>query len=109
MAAPKKKKTKSPPLTKLVGEIEDIEINKDYPIFTTGVVCDLLEVNPWFLKQLDDEGIVSPPRDNENATRLYSKNELNKLAYINSLIVEKNLNIEGVKLVFQLQGENISE
>ena len=73
------------------------------------MVCDLLEVNPWFLKQIDDEGLVSPDRESENATRFYSKNELNRVAYISNLMAERNLNIEGIKLVFQLQGEELSE
>ncbi|MDD9899267.1 MAG: MerR family transcriptional regulator [Candidatus Melainabacteria bacterium] len=91
----------------LVGEQEEVVIDPDYPAYTSGVVCDLLEVTPWFLKQIDDEGLVSPPRDNENATRLYSKNELDKVAYVNKLMAEQNLNLEGVKLVLQLQGETI--
>ena len=108
---PAKKKTKKASkqanVEELVGEIEDIAIDPDYPAYTSGVVCDILEVTPWFLKQIDDEGLVSPPRDNENATRCYSKNELNKVAYINKLMIEQNLNIDGIKLVFQLQGEEI--
>tara|TARA_B100001989_G_C24502145_1_gene445537 strand:+ start:450 stop:785 length:336 start_codon:yes stop_codon:yes gene_type:complete len=108
---PAKKKTKKvnnqTNVQKLVGEIEDVIIDPDYPAYTSGVVCDILEVTPWFLKQIDDEGLVSPPRDNENATRCYSKNEFNKVAYISRLMLEQNLNIEGIKLVFQLQGEKI--
>lgn len=83
-----------------------MEIDRDYPILTSGVVCDLLKVTPWFLKQLDDEGLVSPQRESENSTRFYSKNEFNKLAYINKLMTEQNLNIDGVKLVFQIQGDD---
>jgi hypothetical protein len=108
---PAKKKSKKANtqanVEELVGEVEDLYIDPDYPAFTSGVVCDILEVTPWFLKQIDDEGLVSPPRDNENATRCYSKNELNKVAYINKLMTEQNLNIDGVKLVFQLQGEKL--
>ena len=103
----KKKSKKADNVGDLVGEIEEVSIDPDYPAYTSGVVCDILDVTPWFLKQIDDEGLVSPPRDNENATRCYSKNELNKVAYINKLMVEQNLNIDGVKLVFQLQGESL--
>lgn len=94
-------------LESLVGEIEQIDIDPNHPVYTTGVISDLLGVTPWFLKQIDDEGLVSPPRNNENSTRFYSQNELNKVAYINKLMSEQNLNIEGIKLVFQLQGEKI--
>lgn len=112
MAAKKKIKQKSKiskaqNLGNLVGKIETVEIDADYPAYSTGVVCDLLDLTPWFLKQIDDEGLVSPPRDNENSTRFYSQNELNKVAYINKLMSEQNLNIEGIKLVFQLQGQTI--
>lgn len=105
--AARKKSNKAASLDDLVGEIEDVLIDIDHPVFTSGVVCDLLEVTPWFLKQLDDEGLVSPPRETENSTRFYSKNELNKVAYITKLMTESNLNIDGVKLVFQLQGESL--
>ena len=110
MAAKKKSKkiTVTPVnLEELVGEVEEVEIDVDYPAYTSGVVCELLEVTPWFLKQIDDEGLVSPPRETENSTRFYSKNEFNKVAYINKLLAEQNLNLEGVKLVLQLQGQNI--
>ena len=92
-------------IEELVGEIEEISIDSDYPAYTSGIVCDILDVTPWFLKQIDDEGLVSPPRENENTTRCYSKNELNKVAFINKLMSEQNLNIEGIKLVFQLHSE----
>lgn len=107
--AAKKKNTKSvnnqANVEELVGEIDEVLIEPNYPVYTSGVVCDILNVTPWFLKQIDDEGLVSPPRENENATRCYSKNELNKVAFINKLMTEQNLNIEGVKLVFQLHSE----
>lgn len=102
---PSKKNNSEHNLEDIVGGIEEVEISNDYPAYSSGVVCDLLEVNPWFLKQLDDEGLVSPPRESENATRFYSKNELNKVAFINKLMNENNLNIDGVKLVLQLHNE----
>lgn len=105
MASKKSKNDNPIQVDEIVGEIKDIEIDPDYPVFTSGIVCDLINVNPWFLKQLDDEGLVSPQRENENSTRCYSKNELNKVAYISNLMNEKNLNIEGVKLVLQLQNQ----
>ena len=95
-------------LEKIVGEIKELVIDPAHPVFTSGVVCDLLGVTPWFLKQLDDENLVSPERANENATRLYSKEELNKVSYINNLMTGKNLNIEGVKLVLQIHAEAIN-
>lgn len=92
----------------IIGEIQEVEIGSDHPVYTSGVVCDLLEVTPWFLKQLDDEDLVSPPRENENSTRLYSKNDLNKVAYINKIMSKKNLNIDGAKLVLELQEQVVS-
>ena len=43
------------------GKFEEMQIDPDVPLYTSSVVCRLLGVPIWVLKQLDKEGIVSPP------------------------------------------------
>lgn len=61
-------------------EDEEFGIDKDEPVFTSGVVSKLLKIPVWVLKQLDKEGIVSPPRE-VGRFRLYSQRELKKLKH----------------------------
>ncbi len=65
-----------------VGDFDEFFIHPDEPVFTTGVVCRLLTIPIWVLKQLDSAGIVSLDRINTGQSRLYSKRELAKLSKI---------------------------
>ena len=78
-------------------------ISPDEPIFTTGVVCKLLSIPVWVLKQLDKEGIVSPPRLNDAKVRLYSKRELGKLDRIWYLMSQRKVKVDGIKVILEME------
>lgn len=84
------------------GNIVDVAI--DEPVYTSGVVCRLLGIPVWVLKQLDKEKVVSPPRKN-GKSRLYSKEELNKLSHIWYVIKEKNVKVSGLKYVLEVEAK----
>jgi len=83
-------------------EFDEVSIGEDELVFTTGVVSRLLAIPVWVLKQLDEGGIVSPPRE-KGASRLYSMRDLRKLQkawhYINNVGVK----MKGVKVIIQLE------
>ncbi len=78
-------------------------ISADEPVFTSGVVCELLSVPIWVLKQLDSEGIVSPPRKHENQSRLYSKRELKKLDHVWYLMSKRKVKVDGIKVILEME------
>jgi MerR family transcriptional regulator/heat shock protein HspR len=82
------------------GNIFDVSINE--PVYTSGVVCKLLGIPVWVLKQLDKEGIISPPRK-KGKSRLYSKNELNKLSHIWYIMKEKKVRVSGLKYILEME------
>ena len=84
-------------------QVEEFSIEMDEPVFTTGVVCKLLSIPVWVLKQLDSEGVVSPPRDKEGKARLYSKRELTKVAKVWYIMREHKVKISGVKVILQME------
>lgn len=84
-------------------EFEEFFIAIDEPIYTTGVVCKLLEIPIWVLKQLDSAGIVSPPRHAAGQSRLYSKRELKKLDRIWYLMHERNVKVDGIKVILEME------
>lgn len=84
-------------------EYEEVEIDIDMPVYSTGVVCKILEIPVWVLKKLDKEGIVCPPRDNEGQARLYSQCELNKLQHCWYFMKEHNVKVEGLKVILEME------
>jgi len=87
----------------LIVENDSIEIDPDFPAFTTGVVCALLNIPVWVLKQLDSEGIVSPPRKNELKARLYSKRELKVIQHCWYYMHDHGVKIKGLKIILKLE------
>ena len=88
---------------------EEVKIDPDFPVFTTSVVCKLLNIPIWVLKQLDNEGIVSPKREKKGTTRFYSKKELKKInhcwKYMQIFIVK----IPGLRIILKMEEENIKK
>lgn len=72
------------------------------PVFTSGVVCRLLSIPVWVLKQLDKEGIVKPSRQPGKA-RLYSKKELKKLQYVWYLMEKRDVKVGGIKVILEME------
>jgi MerR family transcriptional regulator/heat shock protein HspR len=88
------------------GNIFDVAI--DEPVYTSGVVSRLIGIPVWVLKQLDKEMVVSPPRK-RGKSRLYSKNELNKLSHIWYVIKEKKVKVSGLKYVLEMEAKIYKE
>lgn len=84
------------------GHVFDIGI--DEPVYTSGVVCRLLGIPVWVLKQLDREEIVSPPRK-KGRSRLYSKHELDRLSHIWYIMKEKRVKVTGIKYVLEMEAQ----
>ena len=88
-------------------EIE-IEIGEGEPVFTSGVVCRLLEIPVWILKQLDREKIVCPPRT-EGKARLYCKNDLKKIKRVWYYMRQRHVNIGGIMVILEMEEGIIEE
>ncbi len=78
----------------------EVKVSVNEPVFTTTVVCRLLEIPRWVLRELDKEKIISPPREKGQA-RLYSKRQLRKLMYVWHLMSECGVNINGIKVILE--------
>jgi len=89
-------------------DFDEVWIDPDIPVYTTGVVCRVLQIPVWVLKQLDREGIVSPPREREGQTRLYSKRELKQVQHCWYYIREQRVNMPGLKVILKMEGVKIT-
>ncbi|MFA5115294.1 MAG: MerR family transcriptional regulator [Candidatus Omnitrophota bacterium] len=82
----------------------DIYISPDEPVYVISVVSKLVSLPVWTLRQLDKKGVVCPKRAGRKS-RLYSLKDVKKLEYVHYLMDEKGVNIHGVKIILQKEGE----
>ena len=80
-----------------------IKISPEEPVYVIGVVCRLVNIPIWTLRQLDKAGVVRPKRIGKK-NRLYSLRDLKRLEYVHYLMEKQRVNIHGVKVILEGQG-----
>lgn len=82
----------------------EIEINPEAPLFIISVVSEMIDLPVWTLRKLDEMGVVRPKRIGKKA-RCYSKRQIEKLSYVQYLLVKKKVNISGIKVILEMKQE----
>lgn len=77
------------------------ERNKKQPVFMISVVSRMLGVHPQTLRLYEREGLVTPQRTKR--ARLYSQEDVEKLAMILRLTRELGVNRAGVDIILRLR------
>jgi len=77
--------------------IDDLNL----PVYTIGVVANLIGVSVHALRMYENAGILSPKRT-DTKRRLYSKNDIKRLHCVRHFIEEDGLNIAGIKTVLSM-------
>lgn len=80
---------------------EGFDIEPDEPVYVIGVVSRLVRMPIWTLRILDREGLVKPKRRDGRA-RLYSLEDLRRLAHIRRLMMEEGVNVQGVRVILRM-------
>ncbi len=80
-----------------------LKIGPEEPVYVIGVVCKLVDIPIWTLRQLDKAGVVRPKRIGKK-NRLYSLRDLKRLEYVHYLMEKKRVNIHGVKIILEKGG-----
>jgi MerR family transcriptional regulator/heat shock protein HspR len=78
------------------------------PVYVVSVAARLAGLPGWVLRVLDHEGIVVPVRTDSNR-RLYSDHDIAVLARVQYLMKERKVNIEGVKVILEMEREREEE
>lgn len=97
--------TLAPPRKIVMSETQDVEpgeVLADEPVYVISVAAKLAALPSWTLRVLDKQGIVSPQRT-EKDRRLYSDRDIAKLARVRYLTEECGVNINGVKLILEME------
>mgnify|MGYP003392455367 CR=1 FL=1 len=74
------------------------KISPEEPVYVISVVCKLVDIPVWTLRQLDKAGVVCPKRSGKKS-RLYSLKDLKRLEYVHYLMEKKRVNIHGIKII----------
>ncbi len=74
---------------------------KNEPLYSISVASRLVGVSPRVLRSYEDAKLISPYRT-DGQTRLFSNQDINKLKVIYYLHQEKEINLAGIKAIFQL-------
>lgn len=80
----------------------DLFHGPDEPVYTIGVAARLLGETPQFLRQIENEGLISPARTDSNI-RLYSSNDLKLLARIIYLWRHCGINPQGIRVIIAME------
>ena len=74
------------------------------PRYMISVAADLVGMHPQTLRMYEQKGLVQPQRTAGN-TRLYSEADLERLRLIQKLTTQLGLNLAGVEVVLDLEGQ----
>jgi len=77
-----------------------VRISQDEPVYVIGVVCKLLDIPIWTLRQLDKAGIVRARRMGKK-NRLYSLKDIKRIEYVHYLMQKRHVNIHGVRFILE--------
>jgi len=76
----------------------------DRPRYMISIAAELVGMHPQTLRIYEQKGLVRPSRTAGN-TRLYSDADLERLKLIQRLTTELGLNLAGVEIVLDLEGQ----
>ena len=89
-------------LQDLEQQVLAFEIDPAEPVYVIGIVSQLIRLPVWTLRILDREGIVKAKR-RQGRWRLYSLNDLRRLVHVRRLLVERGVNVQGVRVILRME------
>jgi MerR family transcriptional regulator/heat shock protein HspR len=75
--------------------------DRKQPVYMISVVSKMLDVHPQTLRLYEREGLITPHR--EKRTRVYSQEDVEKIAMILRLTRELGVNRSGVEVILRLR------
>ena len=73
-------------------------------VYMISVAAELAGMHPQTLRIYEARGLITPKRSPKN-TRLYSRDDVERLLRIQALTTEMGMNLAGVEKVFELEAE----
>lgn len=81
-------------------------IDKDKPVIPLSGVADMLEAKSRTLRMYEDKGLL--PKHEGIEKKLYSINDINKIAFVHYIASVKKINANGIKYILELLDNHMS-
>jgi MerR family transcriptional regulator/heat shock protein HspR len=81
--------------------VEIVEEESSLPVYTLGIASQLSEIPAHSIRQYIDEGLIIPFKL-ESKRHLFSRNDIDRLKMIRSLVRDKGLNFSGVRALMAM-------
>lgn len=79
-----------------------VTVSEDRGVFMISVAAELAEMHPQTLRMYETRGLITPKRS-PKGTRLYSRDDVERLRRIQEMTAELGMNLAGVERVFELE------
>src|SRR5256885_10931882 len=79
-----------------------VTVSADRGVFMISVAAELAEMHPQTLRMYEARGLIEPKRS-PKGTRLYSREDVERLRRIQEMTAEMGMNLAGVERVFELE------
>jgi MerR family transcriptional regulator/heat shock protein HspR len=79
-----------------------VEVSSERGVFMISVAAELAEMHPQTLRMYEQRGLIEPKRS-PKGTRLYSRQDVDRLRRIQEMTAELGMNLAGVERVFELE------
>jgi MerR family transcriptional regulator/heat shock protein HspR len=74
---------------------------KNIPLFTISIVARIVGLQPRALRLYEEMGIITPTR-REKGHRLYTQEEVERLAWVRDMATMRGINLAGIKFILDL-------
>jgi MerR family transcriptional regulator/heat shock protein HspR len=88
--------------TRVRTETTRVEVSSDRGVFMISVAAELAEMHPQTLRMYEARGLIEPKRS-PKGTRLYSREDVERLRRIQEMTADLGMNLAGVERVFELE------
>jgi MerR family transcriptional regulator/heat shock protein HspR len=88
--------------TRRVRTTTRIQVSADRGVFMISVAAELADMHPQTLRMYEARGLIEPKRS-PKGTRLYSREDVDRLRRIQEMTAELGMNLAGVERVFELE------
>jgi MerR family transcriptional regulator/heat shock protein HspR len=79
-----------------------VQVSSDRGVFMISVAAELAAMHPQTLRMYEARGLIEPKRS-PKGTRLYSREDVERLRRIQEMTAELGMNLAGVERVFELE------
>jgi MerR family transcriptional regulator/heat shock protein HspR len=76
--------------------------DRSRPLYTIGVVAEMVRMHPQTLRMYEKKGLIRPSRT-EGKTRMYSAEDVEEIERVTRLVRELGVNLAGIEIILKLR------